>query len=58
MVLSKMLSNLMQRVRDMFKPYTLEDFISEADPKDHKDIQRLEKVWQEYRERKLFNNCY
>lgn len=58
MVLSKMLSNLMQRVRDMFKPYTLEDFISEADPKDHKDIQRLEKVWQDYRERKLFNNCY
>ena len=58
MALSKMLSNLMQRVRDMFKPYTLEDFISEADPKDHKDIQRLEKVWQEYRERKLFNNCY
>lgn len=58
MVLLKMLSNLMQRVRDMFKPYTLEDFISEADPKDHKDIQRLEKVWQEYRERKLFNNCY
>ena len=58
MVLSKMLSNLMQRVRDVFRPYTLEDFISEADPKDHKDIQRLEKVWQEYRERKLFNNCY
>ena len=58
MVLSKMLSDLMQRVRDVFRPYTLEDFISEADPKDHKDIQRLEKVWQEYRERKLFNNCY
>ena len=58
MVLLKMLSNLMQRVRDVFRPYTLEDFISEADPKDHKDIQRLEKVWQDYRDRKLFNNCY
>ena len=58
MVLSKMLSNLMQRVKDMFKPYTLEDFISESDPKDHKDLQRLEKVWQDYRDRKLFNNCY
>lgn len=58
MVLLKMLSNLMQRVRDMFKPYTLDEFISEADPKDHKDIQRLEKVWQDYRDRKLFNNCY
>ena len=53
-----MLSNLMQRFRDMFKPYTLEDFISEADPKDYKDIQRLEAVWHNYQERKLFNNCY
>jgi len=53
-----MLSNLMQRFRDMFKPYTLEDFICEADPKDYKDIQRLEAVWQNYQERKLFNNCY
>lgn len=58
MGLSKMLSNLMQRVRDMFKPYTLEDFMQDADPKDYKDIQRLEAVWQNYRERKLFNNCY
>jgi len=58
MVLSKMLSDLMQRVRDMFRPYTLDDFISESDPKDYKDIQRLEAVWQNYRERKLFDNCY
>jgi hypothetical protein len=58
MVLLKMLSNLMQRVRDMFKPYTLEDFIHDAQPVDHKDLQRLEKVWQDYADRKLFNNCY
>ena len=58
MVLLKMLSNLMQRVKDMFKPYTLDDFISESDPKDHKDIQRLEAVWNTYQDRKLFNNCY
>jgi hypothetical protein len=48
----------MQRFRDMFKPYTLDEFISEADPKDHKDIQRLEKVWLDYQNHKLFNNCY
>jgi hypothetical protein len=48
----------MQRLQDMFKPYTLEDFISDADPKDYKDIQRLEAVWNSYQERKLFNNCY
>ena len=53
-----MLSNLMQRLQDIFKPYTLEDFITDSDPKDYKDIQRLEAVWRQYRERKLFNNCY
>ena len=53
-----MLSNLMQRLQDIFKPYTLEDFISDSDPKDYKDIQRLEAVWHQYRERKLFNNCF
>ena len=58
MVLLKMLSDLMKRVKDMFKPYTLDEFISEADPKDHKDIQRLEKVWLDYQNHKLFNNCY
>ena len=58
MDLLKMLSNFMQRLQDMFKPYTLEDFISDADPKDYKDIQRLEKVWHDYQDRKLFNTCY
>ena len=53
-----MLSNLMQRLQDILKPYTLENFIEDADPKDYKDIQRLEKVWHDYRERKLFNNCW
>ena len=58
MGLLKMLSSLMQRLQDMLKPYTLEDFISDSDPKDYKDIQRLEAVWNNYQERKLFNNCY
>jgi hypothetical protein len=58
MVLSKMLSDLMQRVRDMFRPYTMDDFISDCDPRDHKDIERLEKVWHDYQSKKLFNTCY
>ena len=58
MGLLKMLSNLMQRIQDIFKPYTLDDFMEDAQPVDHKDVQRLEAVWQNYRERKLFNNCY
>lgn len=53
-----MLSNLMVRVRDMFKPYTLEEFMNDANPVDHKDMQRLEKIWEGYQSRKLFNNCY
>jgi len=58
MGLSKMLSNLMQRLKDIFKPYTLEDFIEDSQPMDYKDVQRLEKVWQEYQSKKFFNNCY
>jgi hypothetical protein len=53
-----MLSELMQRVRDVFKPYTIEDFMNDAQPVDHKDVQRLEKVWQDYQSRRLFNTCY
>lgn len=53
-----MLSKLMQRVQELLRPYTLEDFINEANPKDHKDVQRLEKLWSDYQSRKLFNNCY
>jgi len=58
MGLSKMLSNLMQRLKDIFKPYTLEDFIEDSQPMDYKDVQRLEKVWQEYQSKKFFNTCY
>ena len=58
MGLSKMLSDLMQRVRDMFKPYTLEDFMEDAQPVDYKDVQRLEKIWQDYQTKRLFNSGY
>jgi hypothetical protein len=53
-----MLSDLMQRVRDMFKPYTLEDFMEDAQPVDHKDVQRLEKIWEDYQTKRLFNSGY
>ena len=58
MGLLKMLSNLMQRIQYIFKPYTLDDFMEDAQPVDHKDVQRLEAIWHNYRERKLFHNCY
>jgi hypothetical protein len=53
-----MLSDLMQRVRDVFKPYTIEDFINDANPQDHKDIQRLESILQAYQNCRTFNSCY
>jgi hypothetical protein len=53
-----MLSKLVQRLQDVLKPYTLEDFIEDSDPKDYKDIQRLEEQWNNYRQRKFFNTCY
>jgi hypothetical protein len=53
-----MLSELMQRVQEIFKPYTMEDFMKDGCPQDHADVQRLELVWQSYQNRKLFNTCY
>ena len=58
MGLLKMLSKVLKRLQDIFKPYTLENFIEDSNPKDHKDIERLEKVWHNYRVRKQFNSHY
>jgi hypothetical protein len=53
-----MLSELIQRIQDLFKPYTIDDFMNDAKPVDHKDVQRLEKIWEAYQSNKLFNSCY
>jgi len=53
-----MLSELMQRVSDLFKPYTMDDFMNDGNPQDYADVQRLEKAWENYQNRKLFNTCY
>jgi len=58
MVLLAMLSDLMQRVREVFKPYTIDEFMNDANPQDHADIKRLESIWQAYQNRKTFNTCY
>jgi hypothetical protein len=52
-----MLSKLLERLQGILKPYTLEDFIEDSNPKDYKDIQRLEAQWQKHRERRFFNTC-
>lgn len=48
MGLFKMLSDLMKRVVDFFKPYTLDQFIEDNDPQTDEDIVRLEKQWHHY----------
>lgn len=53
-----MLSDLMQRVQEMFKPYTMDQFMNDANPQDYADVQRLERIWHAYQDRKLFNTCY
>ena len=41
-----------KKLQDYFKPYTLEDFIQDNDPVDHKDLQRLEEIWHRLRSNK------
>ena len=54
----KMLSNFMQRLQDIFKPYTLDQFIADGNPQDYADVQRLERIWQDYQTKRFFNTCY
>lgn len=53
-----MLSDLIKRVQDFFKPYTLDQFISEHNPQDYADVQRLEQVWQHYQSSRAFTNRF
>ena len=49
-----MLSDLMKRVVDFFKPYTLDQFIEDNEPQTDEDVLRLEKQWHHYRNAKTF----
>lgn len=40
-----MLSNLMQRVRDFFSPYSFEDYVADNKPQTREDYQELERTW-------------
>jgi hypothetical protein len=53
-----MISDLIQRLQDILKPYTLDDFIADGNPQDHRDVERLEKVWNDYQNKRFFNTCY
>lgn len=51
-----MLSELMQRVQDMFRPYTFEDYVRDANPKTLHELEQLEQNWTRYKNE--FNTCY
>lgn len=51
-----MLSELMQRVQDVFKPYTFEDYVRDANPQNHQELEQLERNWTRYKNE--FNSCY
>jgi len=53
-----MLSDLMNRVQEFFKPYTLDEFITDHNPQDYADIQRLELVWQHYRSGRAYTSRF
>jgi hypothetical protein len=55
-----MIEQLMQRLKEIlnFRPYGMDDFISEANPKDHRDVQRLEEMWLKIQNQKFFSSNY
>jgi hypothetical protein len=40
-----MLSDLIQRLRDVFKPYTFEDYVRDSDPQTWSQLKELEHNW-------------
>ena len=40
-----MLSDLMQRLRDVFKPYTFQDYVDDANPQTWSELKELERNW-------------
>jgi hypothetical protein len=53
-----MIAELMQRLQEMFKPYTFEEFVRDYNPQDIKDLENLEKSWLRYRNGTDFGPSY
>ena len=45
MGLLKMLSKLLERLRDVFRPYTFQDFIDDHNPQTWSELKELERTW-------------
>ena len=55
MGLSKMLNELWLNLQHLFRPYSLEDFINDYQPKDHQDLERAERLWQQHKDQNFWN---
>jgi len=51
-----MLSELMSRIREVFEPYTFEDFVKDSNPQTREELEHLENVWN--RTHNDFKNMY
>jgi hypothetical protein len=51
-----MLSKLMERLQDVFRPYTFEDFVVDANPQTWSELKELERTW--HRTNNDFNRMY
>lgn len=45
-----MLSDLMQRLKDVFKPYTFADYVNDANPQSWSELKELERNWNRYKD--------
>jgi len=55
-----MIKQMMTRLREIleFKPYSMDQFIADNEPVDHKDVQRLEEQWFRIHNTKFFTENY
>jgi hypothetical protein len=53
-----MLSELWRNLKSLFKPYDLEDYIRDCDPKDSMELESRMRNWERYRRGMDFGNSY
>ena len=51
-----MLSELMKKLQDVFRPYTFEDFIKDQNPQTWSQLKELERTW--HRAKNDFSKMY
>jgi len=58
MGLSIMLSELWSNLQQLFRPYSLEDYVKDCDPKDIMELEARMRNWERYQRGMDFGNSY